>query len=321
MTSSASEPSRAKTFSERVEAAIAYLRKRLLARGWNTTEIDGLTTRIERLNFPGLLAVFGAGKQRSGLLGAELLSAAAQDVAFEASPDLGLKPGAIQRFLKDVLHRHISLAKIPVRASESEEIKRRRFEKGVGALAQRSGLAPSLDQTKRIADLLARGEFFRDVGSTTAATLSTLRVMPLAVARDIRWSPRAIVLLFALRRDLRGTPASTWRLFAQLRGGDLDDPPAVLTHTLRALFATASMAAVSETIRTLLAKDNETFRLAVILYARSAGIPIEESDLDVLRESVFGAGDPDLGPVLVGAIERLEKNLGRTFMVGVLDRL
>jgi hypothetical protein len=309
------------TFSERIEAAIEFLRKRLLARGWNTTEIDGLTTRIEQLNFPGLLAVFGAGQQRSGLLGAELLSAAAQDVAFEASPDLGLKPGAIQRFLKDVLHRHIALAKIPVRASESEEIKRKRFEKGVGALAQRSGLAPSLDQTKRVADLLARGEFFRDVGSTTAATLSTLRTMPLAVARDVRWFPRAIALLFAIRRDLRGTPASVWKVFAQLRSGNLDDPPAVLANTLRALYATASIAAVSETIRTLLAKDNETFRLAVVLYARSAGIPIEEADLDVLRESAFGADDPDLGPVLAGAIARLEKNLGRVFLVGVLDRL
>ncbi len=182
-------------------------------------------------------------------------------------------------------------------------------------------MLPSLDQTERIASLLSNGEFFRDIGSATAATLSTVRVLPLAVAKDIRWSPRAIRLLFALRRDLRGTPASVWKVFAQLRGGDLDDPPAVLSHTLRALYATASIAVVSEMIRTLLAKDNETFRLAVILYARSAGIPIEDADLDVLRESVFNTDDPDLGPALVGAIDRLEVNLGRNFLSGVLDRL
>jgi hypothetical protein len=308
-------------FDQRIEAAIEQLRKRLLARGWNSTEIAALTVRIERLNFPGLLAVLGAGKQRSGLLGAELLSAAAQDVAFEASPDLGLKPGAIQRFLKEVLHRHLSLADIPVRESESEEIKRKRFEKGIAALAQRSGLLLSLDQTKRIAGLLAKGEFFRDIGSTTAATLSTLGSLPLAVAQDIRWSPRAIRLLCALRRDLRRTPASVWQVFAQLRGGELDNPPAVLRHTLRVLYATASIAAVSEMIRTLLAKGNETFRLAVVLYARSAGVPIEDADLDLLRESAFNTDDPDLGPILIGAIERLEKNLGRLFLSGVLDRL
>lgn len=182
-------------------------------------------------------------------------------------------------------------------------------------------MLPSLDQTERIASLLSNGEFFRDIGSTTAVTLWTVRTLPLAVAEDIHWSPRAIRLLFALRRDLRGTPASAWKVFAQLRSGELDDPPAVLSNTLRALYATASIAAVSEMIRTLLAKDNESFRLAVVLYARSAGIPIEEADLDILRESVFNTDEPDLGPALAGAVERLEQNLGRNFLNGVLDRL
>jgi len=182
-------------------------------------------------------------------------------------------------------------------------------------------MLPSLDQTERIASLLSNGEFFRDIGSTTAATLWSVRTLPLAVAEDIRWSPRAIRLLCALRRDLRGTPASVWKIFAQLRGGDLDDPPAVLSNTLRILYANASLAAVAQMIRTLLAVDNESFRLAVVLYARSAGIPIEEADLDALRESVFDTDEPDLGPALARAVERLERNLGRNFLNGVLDRL
>ncbi len=308
-------------FDRLIEAAIEHLRGRLLSRGWSSTEIEGLSGRIARLNFAGRLAVLGTGKRRSGLLGAELLNAAAQDVAFEASPDAGLKPGSVQRFLKQVLHHQASLSEISVRESEGEAFRHKMFEQGISALARRSGLALSRGQLERVAQLLATGEFFRDIGSATAATLSTVRALPLALAKDIRWSPRAIRLLFALRRDLRGTPASVWTLFAQLRGGDLDDPPVLLTHTLTALYATASVAAIAEMIRTLLAKDNETFRLAVILYARSAGVPIEDADLDVLRESVFNTDDPDLGPALVQAIERLEENLGRNFLIGVLDRL
>ncbi len=308
-------------FDQLIGAAIEHLRGRLFARGWSSTEIGALVGRIERLNFPGLLAVLGTGNRRSGLLGAELLSAAAQDVAFEGPPDERLEPGAVQRFLKDVLQRHISLSDIPVRESEGEELKYERFKQGVAALARRSGMLPSLAQTERIASLLSNGEFFRDIGSATAATLWTVRTLPLAVAEDIHWSPRAIRLLFALRRDLRGTPASAWTVFGQLRGGELDDPPAMLSNTLRILYETASIAAVSEMIRTLLAKDNESFRLAVVLYARSAGIPIEEADLDVLRESVFNTDEPDLGPALVRAIGRLEENLGRNFLNGVLDRL
>ena len=182
-------------------------------------------------------------------------------------------------------------------------------------------MLPTLDQTERIASLLSTGEFFRDISSSTAATLSTVRGLPLALAEDIHWSPRAIRLLFALRRDLRGTPASAWMVFAQLRDGELDDPPAVLSNTLKVLYETASIAAISEMIRTLLAKDNESFRLAIVLYARSAGIPIEEADLDRLRESVFDTDEPDLGPALVRAVERLEENLGRNFLNGVLDRV
>jgi hypothetical protein len=145
--------------------------------------------------------------------------------------------------------------------------------------------------------------------------------LPLSVAEDIRWSPRAIRLLFALKRDLSGTPASVWKVFAELRGGHLDHPPALLTHTLRVLYESASIAAISEMIRTLLAKDNQTFRLAVILYARSAGIPIADADLDVLRESAFDTDDPNLGPILIRAIERLETNLGRNSLIDTLGHL
>jgi hypothetical protein len=308
-------------FERLIEAAIEQLRGRLLARGWSSTEIAKLCGQIERLGFPGLLAMLGTGENRSGLFGVELLNAAAQDVAFESSPDEDLQSGTVQRFLESALRRHISLAELSVRESEDVEIKQKLFRRGVSALARRSGLTLTLDQTGSLANLLANGEFFSDIASTTAVTLSTVHGLPLAIAEDIRWSPRAIRLLFALKRDLSGTPASAWKVFAELRGGHLDDPPAVLTHTLRVLYESASIAAISEMIRNLLAKDNETFRLAVILYARSAGIPIADADLDVLRDSAFDTDDPNLGPILIRAIERLEKNLGRNSLIDALKHL
>jgi hypothetical protein len=308
-------------FDQLIEVAAEHLRKRLLARGWSSTEIATLCRRIESLNFPGLLAVLGIGKKRSGLLGAELLGEAAQDVAFEAPPDENLEAGAVQRFLKAVLHENASLEDVPVRESEGEERKRAIFEQGISALARRGGMSFTGEQVERVADLLATGEFYRDIASTTAATLATAHELPLAIAEDIRWSPRAIHLLLALSRDLRGTPASAWAVFAQLRDDELEQPPALLTHTLKLLYATASIAAISKMIRTLLAKDNETFRLAIVLYARSAGIPIEDADLDVLRESVFNTDDPNLGPALDRAIERLEEDFGRNFLIDALERL
>jgi hypothetical protein len=308
-------------FYQLTHAAVEHLRRRLLARGWSSTEIATLQGRIQSLHFPGLLAVLGSRKKRSGLLGAELLGEAAQDVAFVAPPDENLETGAVRRFLKAVLHENAALADVPVRDSEGEERKREIFEEGITALARRGGMSFTGEQVERVADLLATGEFYGDIASTTAATLATAHELPLAIAEDIRWSPRAISLLLALSRDLHGTPASAWAVFARLRDGKLERPPALLTNTLGILYATASIAAISEMIRTLLAKDNETFRLAIVIYARSAGIPIEEADLDVLRESAFNTDDPDLGPILDRAIVRLEESLGRKFLIGVLERL
>jgi len=128
-------------FDQLVEAATEHLRGRLLARGWSSTEIAALCKRIESLNFPGLLAVLGTAKKRSGLLGAELLGEAARDVAFEAPPDENLESGAVQRFLKAVLHENASLADVPVRESEGEERKREIFEQGISALARRGGMS------------------------------------------------------------------------------------------------------------------------------------------------------------------------------------
>ncbi|HXV37451.1 MAG TPA: hypothetical protein VEC18_09895 [Myxococcota bacterium] len=308
-------------FERLTDAALEHLRTRLLGRGWSSTEIDGLATRFRKLGFAARLAVLAAGRRRVGLLGAELIKAASQDVAFEFAPKVGVTPGAVQRFLREVLHRHRPLSEVSVRESEGEQHKRELFEKGVTALARRAGFPLSTEQVERVAALLATGEFFRDIGAATAAMLSTVRALPLAIARDIRFSLRAIRLLFALRRDLRGTDASLWSLFKRLRGGSLDDPPALLSETMRALYANASLAQTAEMIRTLLAKDNETFRLAIVIYARSAGVPIEDADLDVLRETVFNTDSPDLGPALVQAVERLEATIGRSFLNGVLDRL
>ena len=296
------------------------MRERLLAKGWSSTEIADFSARIERLNFAGLLGVLATAKKRSGPLGVELLRGAAFDAAAETATG-GLEAAAVQGLLTGVFGRHQSLTDLGAPGLGAPELKNKVFERAVASLARRSGIAITPDQAKQVASLVASGEFFRDIASATAVALFALRGIPLALAADLKWSPRAIFVLLALMRDLRGTPFSVRTLFFDLLDGEIDEPPAVLSHTLRALYATASVAAISEMIRTLIAKDNQTIRLAIVLYARSAGIPIEDADLDVLRESVFNTGNPDLGPALVRAIERLEGHFGRDILKGVLEHL
>jgi hypothetical protein len=49
---------------------------------------------------------------------------------------------------------------------------------------------------------------------------------------------------------------------------------------------------------------NPSVRFAVVSYARAHNIPLEEKDLDLLRDNVFEAETPDLGPPLGAEVNR-----------------
>jgi hypothetical protein len=106
-----------------------------------------------------------------------------------------------------------------------------------------------------------------------------------------------------------------------LLDGDLDKSPVVLGHTLRSLYGFATLASTVKMIRALISPDNQTVRLAIALYARANGIPITPEDLDILRDRVFNLENPDLGPALIAAWDRLEDRVGGEKAKAILARL
>ena len=108
------------------------------------------------------------------------------------------------------------------------------------------------------------------------------------------------------------------RVVGDLRDGQLDHAPALMTHTLRWLYGAASVKSVADMMATLLAPENESFRLALVLYARANGIPLEPEHLDALRTSVFDTEAPDLGPLLVVGVTELRERYGDEGMEGAL---
>jgi hypothetical protein len=59
-----------------------------------------------------------------------------------------------------------------------------------------------------------------------------------------------------------------------------------------------------ETIRALIGPENQTLRLAVLVYARTQGIDLDEEDIDALFRALDPA-NPDLGVLLDRGLERV----------------
>jgi hypothetical protein len=109
---------------------------------------------------------------------------------------------------------------------------------------------------------------------------------------------------------------------ARILDGQLDRPPSPLTNTLRWLYGNAAATAVAETVRRIIARDNETARLAILIYARAHGIPLTPEGLDALHDGPLNSQDPDLGPALAAGVQVLTAQRGgEPGVVGVLRRL
>ncbi|MGH7348980.1 MAG: hypothetical protein ACREI6_03110, partial [Candidatus Rokuibacteriota bacterium] len=94
------------------------------------------------------------------------------------------------------------------------------------------------------------------------------------------------------------------------------------TNTLRWLYGQATAAAVAEAVRRIIARDNETARLAILIYARAHGIPLTSEGLDALHDGPLDSGDPDLGPALAAGVQALTAQRGSVQgVIALLRRL
>jgi hypothetical protein len=193
----------------------------------------------------------------------------------------------------------------------------------VGGGIARPGLPVTPEEAAQVLELLRSGEFFSDAAGTTSAVVQLTQQLPRALVRDIPRTPSRLGELGeALVRDGVDAFGHVSELAADLLDGQLDRPPSPLTNTLRWLYGNAAATAVAETVRRIIARDNETARLAILIYARAHGIPLTPEGLDALHDGPLNPQDPDLGPALAAGVQALTAQRGgEQGVVGVLRRL
>jgi hypothetical protein len=279
---------------------------------WNTAvervPAGRLGEHLRGLDFPAALAVLGAGQAPAARRMPELLDQVA-----------GQAGGAAGERLRRALEQLFVARKPPGEAGDEDTLIRA-IQVG-GGLAR--GLPVTPAEAARVLDLLRSGEFWSDAAAATSAVIQLTRELPRALLRDVPRTPERLEeLAEALVRDGAEALGHIGKIADDLLDGRLDRPPSPFTNTLRWLYGNATPAAVAETVRRILARDNETARLAILIYARAHGIPLTPEGLDALRDGPLDSRDPDLGPALVAGVRALTAQRGgEQGVIAVLRRL
>jgi len=281
---------------------------------WNAAvdRIQGerLVDQLRALDFPAALAVLGVGQ-------APPAPASPPELLDQVAAQVG---GADGERVRHAL-RQLFVARKPPAEAGSQDVLIRALQVG-GGIA-RPGLPVTPEEAAQVLELLRSGEFFSDAAGTTSAVVQLTQQFPRALVRDIPRTPgRLDELGEALVRDGVDAFGHVSQLAADLLDGQLDRPPSPLTNTLRWLYGNAAATAVAETVRRIIARDNETARLAILIYARAHGIPLTPEGLDALHDGPLNPQDPDLGPALAAGVQALTAQRGgEQGVVGVLRRL
>lgn len=302
-------------FRRLLDRGLDELENKLAATG-GAEQADELTHLVGDLNFPALIGLLGASDTVPTPDSSRELDEVAARVASKLS-SRNVSAGDVRSLLANTLQRGA-----PNHANgDGGDLQSEILEKAVEELASKAGVPVTPGQARKAAQLLATGEFFRDVGEATAAVLFLVRGMPLALRSDMRGPRRMAGVAVAIVKDIGGGVFDIPSVFADLSDGKLDDPPVILGNTLRALYDFASLRSTAETIRELIKPDKESVRLAIVIYARANGIPLEDGDLDVVRNTAFNPDAPDLGPALSRGLERLTKDHDAADITGILGRM
>jgi hypothetical protein len=155
-----------------------------------------------------------------------------------------------------------------------------------------------------------------------ARELATLVQSPGTIALDLVEVTGAVAdavptLPAALLHDVLTTPVRDWHLLRGLVNDTVDlvtrppgAPRSLFRHTIGALHRSQLFTATASMVRRVTQPTNRTARLAIVLTARAHGLPAQDGHLDAIRRAI-DRDDPDLGPLLLAAVEGLAQMHGR----------
>ncbi len=219
-----------------------------------------------------------------------------------ATPDLTL-PGLFE--ILALGQRTKTSAALPPGSLNRENI-----QASLASLAERQGIPITAAEARDVVALLTTGELQEDLATGLVAVVQLAPQVPAALVEDALALPELPSdLVAAIRRDLHDDPSRSPReVLVSLRDGRIDRK--IMTNTLRALLASAAPQTVVNTVRTLIAPENRSVRLAIVVYARLHGVDIDVEDMDAVYRAI-DPKNPDLGSLFEQGLTRVRDKYGR----------
>lgn len=162
------------------------------------------------------------------------------------------------------------------------------------------------EEAAQTIELLISGEVFSDIAYTLvqvfklAASPLSIWGKGMSIFRFLRGFPKALI------SDT--SPIELIKLFSeqlsQLKHGKAPKAPEILNNTLKNLYSLFLVNNVIETVHRLLLPENQSLRIALLIYARLHHVNLEQKDIDKVNETVFNTDNPQLGTLLFYAIKR-----------------
>jgi hypothetical protein len=281
-------------FDRLVEQATTALQT--TAPGYTSNQASRLAEAVHELNFAGLIVLL-AGKSFAEPTGTDFV----EDAASAVHGEFGAHPSIDRQRITALLRHAFRKLRRPSDIEMDPAMRHMILESGLKHLSDRANLPhANKEEIAEIIRLLETGAFSGDASDVTQAVYGSITGFPddaLGMLQDpglARWPADT---LRALCRDARSTSPA-------------NGTTPVLQETLREFQELPPAGRTAAMLRGVLARENRTVRLALILYARSHGV--SDIDDDAIDKVVLALDPthPDLRPLLLDAADRLKTGYG-----------
>ncbi|MDD5410280.1 MAG: hypothetical protein PHF31_02535 [Methylobacter sp.] len=202
--------------------------------------------------------------------------------------------------------------KLPQALLENAKIRYALENAAVKKAGQQSPLRP--DEAEAVVGLIHSGELFTDL----VYTLTRIFKLILGELGNIRTVPSIIPDLIEIPAAIVSDLINVWdflrrldQLIELIKSGKQAKNPEILNNTLKTIFQIAIIGDAIDTANSLFSEENQSLRIALLIYARLHKINLEEADIDAVRVTILNKDNPQLGVLLIYVLKNSSRLMGK----------
>jgi len=202
--------------------------------------------------------------------------------------------------------------KLPQALLENAQIRHALENAAVKKAGQQSPLRP--DEVEAVIGLIHSGELFRDF----VFTLTRIFKLILNELGNVKSIPSIIPNLSKIPAAVVSDLINVWEFLRRLdqlieliKSGKPAKNPEIINNTLKTVFHIAIIGDAIDTANSLFSEENQSLRIALLVYARLHKINLEEGDIDEVRKTILNKDNPELGDFLLYVAKNAPRLMGK----------